>query len=338
MGQRIVENLIRLLRNAALVLLGLVILLAVAGATYQSIATRAEARRSPEAGRLVDVGGYRLKINCTGKGGPTVVLEAGLSDVSVEWKHVQPEIARFSRVCSYDRAGYGGSDAGPMPRTSAEIAQELHSLLQHAGEAPPYLLVGSSFGGYSVRVFNGKYPDQVVGIVLADATQEDQYELLPAAWGLVYESMLNRYKKQARWAPAYVDLGVARLTLRLEGDVGDESYLILQSKYLRARASELEMIKTSAEQARAAGHIADKPLIVLTGGKNSDQMGLSQQDFDDFNRIWVDELQARLAHLSTKGKQIIVPDSGHDIPSDRPDTIVSAVRDIRMATSPQVPE
>jgi pimeloyl-ACP methyl ester carboxylesterase len=174
---------IRVLRNAALVLVGLVLLLAVAGATYQSIATRAEVRRSPEAGRLVDVGGYRLKINCTGRGSPTVVLEAGLSDVSVEWKHVQPEIARFSRVCSYDRAGYGGTDPGPMPRTSAQIAHELHALLQHAGEAPPYLLVGSSFGGYPVRVFNGEYPDQVVGLVLADATQEDQYELLPAGWG-----------------------------------------------------------------------------------------------------------------------------------------------------------
>jgi pimeloyl-ACP methyl ester carboxylesterase len=331
------REVIRLLRNAALILVGLVILMAIAGASYQFIATRAEARRSPEAGRLVDVGGYQLKINCTGQGSPTVVLEAGLSGVSVEWKRVQPEIARFSRVCSYDRAGYGGSDAGPMPRTSAQIAQELHALLQRAGEAPPYLLVGSSFGGYSVRVFNGKYPDEVIGIVLADATQEDQYKLLPAGWRQIYKSMLNRYRKQARWAPFYIDLGVARLTLRLQGDVGDESYLILQAKYLRARASELEMIETSAEQARAADHIADKPLIVLTGGKNSDQMGLSQQDFDDFRRIWVDELQARLAHLSTKGKQIIVPDSGHDIPSDRPDTIVNAVRDLRMATSPHFP-
>jgi len=332
---------IRLLRNAALVLVGLVILLAVAGATYQSIATRAEARRSPEAGRLVDVGGYRLKINCTGQGTPTVVLEAGLGDVSVEWKHVQPEIARFSRVCSYDRAGYGGSDAGPMPRTSAQIAKELHALLQHAGEAPPYLLVGSSFGGYSVRVFNGEYPDQVVGIVLADATQEDQYELLPGAWGRIYESMLNRYKTQAKWAPVFIDLGVARLMLWSRGTLGEEAYLILQSKYLQARASELEMIKTSAQQARAAGNIADKPLIVLTGGKNSDQIlsdGLSKQDFDDFHRIWVDELQARLAHLSTKGKQIIIPDSGHDIPSERPDTVVNAVRDLCMSTSPHVPE
>ncbi|MFZ0859390.1 MAG: hypothetical protein WB781_19565 [Candidatus Sulfotelmatobacter sp.] len=100
------------------------------------------------------------------------------------------------------------------------------------------------------------------------------------------------------------------------------------------------MIKTSAQQARAAGNIADKPLIVLTGGKNSDQIlsnGLSKQDFDDFHRIWVDELQARLAHLSTKGKQIIVLDSGHDIPNERPDTVVNAVRDIRIATSPHVP-
>ena len=331
---------IRLVRNAALVLVCLVILLAVAGATFQFIATRIEARRSPEAGRLIDVGGYRLKINCTGQGSPTVVLEAGLGDVSVEWKHVQPEIARFSRVCSYDRAGYGGSDAGPMPRTSAQIAQELHALLQRAGEPPPYLLVGSSFGGYTVRVFNGEYPDQVVGIVLADATHEDQYELLPAAWGRIYESMLNHYKTQARWAPVFIDLGVARLMLWSRGQLGKEAYLILQSKYLRARASELEMIKTSAQQARVAGHIADKPLIVLTGGKNSDEIlsdGLSKQDFDDFHRIWVDDLQARLAHLSTKGKQIIIPDSGHDIPSDRPDAIVSAVRDMCMSTSPYVP-
>ncbi|MGA8441896.1 MAG: hypothetical protein WB762_12460 [Candidatus Sulfotelmatobacter sp.] len=137
-----------------------------------------------------------------------------------------------------------------------------------------------------------------------------------------------------------ISLGVARLTLRLEGDVDDDSYLILQSKYLRARASELEVIKTSAQQARAAGHIADKPLIVLTAGQNSDPIlssGLSKQDFDDFHRIWVDDLQARLAHLSTKGKQIILPDSGHDIPNDRPDAVVNAARDRCMTTSPHVP-
>jgi pimeloyl-ACP methyl ester carboxylesterase len=329
---------IRRLRIAVSTFIVLVILLALAGATYQTIEARASARRSPEPGRLVDIGGYRLKINCTGKGSPTVVLEAGLGDVSIEWNQVQPKIAQFSRVCSYDRAGYGGSDAGPMPRSSAQLAKELHTLLKAAGEAPPYVLVGHSFGGYNVRVFNGNYPDQVVGVVLVDATQEDQYELLPAAWSRIYGSELKRYKKQARWAPVFVNLGVARLMLRSRGNLDVNSYLILQSKYLQARASELEMIKTSAQQARAAGNIAHKPLIVLTAGKNSDETlsnGLSKQDFDDFHRIWVDELQMRLALLSTQGKQTVVPDSGHDIPSERPDTVVNAVRDICTATSLQ---
>lgn len=325
----------RPLRNAVLTLIGIVVLLALTGTTYQAIGNRTNARRSPEAGRLVDVGGYRLKINCTGKGSPTVVLEAGLGDMSVEWKRVQPEITQFSRVCSYDRAGYGGSDAGPMPRTSAQVAKELQTLLQNAGEAPPYLLVGHSFGGYNVRVFNGNYPDEVVGILLVDATQEDQYELLPTAWTRIYESELKRCNEEARWALVFIDMGVARLMLQSRGNLDENSYLILQSKYLRARASELELIRTSAEQARASGNISAKPLTVLTAGKNSDETlstGLSKQDFDDFHRIWVDELQTRLARLSTRGKQIVLPNSGHDIPSESPDAIVNAVKDLRTQT------
>jgi hypothetical protein len=187
-----------------------------------------------------------------------------------------------------------------------------------------------------VRVFNGNNQDEVVGVVLVDATQEDQYELLPAAWTRIYESELKRYKKEARWAPVFIDLGVARLMLRSLGNLDENSYLILQSKYLQSRASELELIQTSAEQARASGNISAKPLIVLTAGKNSEETlsnGLSKQDFDDFHRIWVDELQIRLARLSMRGKQIVVPDSGHDIPSERPDAVVNAVRDMCMKPS-----
>src|SRR5215831_5606986 len=146
---------LRWLRTAALSLCALVALLAVAGAFYQAIATRLDARNFPETGRLVDVGGYRLKLNCTGSGSPTVILEAGWGGLSVDWRAVQRQIGEFSRVCSYDRAGYGGSDPGPMPRTSLQIATELHALVKNAGEMPPYVLVGHSFGGYNVRVFNG---------------------------------------------------------------------------------------------------------------------------------------------------------------------------------------
>jgi pimeloyl-ACP methyl ester carboxylesterase len=255
-------------RNIAFALVGLLLLLALAGASYQAVATSVDARRFPEPGQLIDIDGIQLKLNCTGQGSPTVVLEAGLGDVLIGWKRVQSPIAEFSRVCSYDRAGYGGSDPGPMARTSAQIAKELHTLLQKAGEKPPYLLVGHSFGGYNVRVFNGQYPDQVAGIVLVDSTQEDQYELLPKAWNEIGAAMLKRYERQAKWAPIFIDLGLARAMLRFQGIHG--SYLILQSKYVKARASELEAIQTSAEQARAAGNISEKPLVVLTAGRNSD--------------------------------------------------------------------
>jgi pimeloyl-ACP methyl ester carboxylesterase len=320
-------------RNIALALIGLPLALALAGASYQAAATSADARRFPEPGRLIDVGGYRLKLNCTGKGSPAVILEAGLGDLLTEWNRVQPEVAEFSRVCSYDRAGYGGSDPGPMPRTSAQIAKELHTLLERAGEKPPYLLVGHSFGGYNVRVFNGAYPEQVAGIVLVDATQEDQYELLPEAWKAIGRAMLQRYKSQARWAPVFMDLGVARLMLRLRGIHG--SYLILQSKYLKARAAELEAIRTSAEQARAVGDINEKPLVVLTAGNNSDpglRTGLSSRDLEEYQRTWVYDLQMRLTRLSSRGRRIIVPDAGHDIPSERPDRIVNVVRELCEAT------
>lgn len=316
----------------------MVVLLALAGASYQAIETHLDARLSPEAGQLVDVGGYRLKLNCTGTGSPTVILESGFGDVSTEWRTVQPAIAKFSRVCSYDRAGYGGSDPGPMPRTSLRIATELHVLLKNAGEMPPYVLVGSSFGGYNVRVFNGLYPNEVIGIVLADAVQEDQYLLLPKAWRAISAEQLKHCERLARYSFFVVNLGIGRLMLRAQGASGHDNYLILQGKYLRARASELEQMRVSAEQARAADHISDKPLMVLTAAENTDTMlssGLSKQDFEAFQRIWVDELQMRLVHLSTRGVRVMVPESGHDIPSDRPDSIVNAVRELCLAaTSP----
>ena len=322
-------------RVLALTVIGVLTLVVGVGALFQAIENRADARRTPEAGRLVDAGGIRLKLNCSGAGSPTVILEGGLGDPLVGWRRVQPEIAKFSRVCSYDRAGYGGSDAGPMPRTSAQIVTELHALLRNAGEKPPYVLVGHSFGGYNVRVYNGRYPSDVLGIVLVDSTQEDQYQLLPAAWKEIGAAQLSRYSNQARYAPVFVGLGVARWMLYRRGIHDPYSYMMSQ-KYLAARASELESIQVSAEQARAAGHIEDKPLMVLTAAVNSDKAltsGLSAPDFAAYQRTWVDVLQVRLANLSTRGKRIIVEDSGHNIPGERPDAIVSAVREILSAVN-----
>ena len=139
------------------------------------------------------------------------------------------------------------------------------------------------------------------------------------------QALLARYRSQVFWAPAFIQMGVARFWLRLQGIHYEGAHLVLQSKYVQARASELESIRISAEQARNAGHIADKPLIVLVAGK-ADPALLNPAD--NFHRVWVDQLQPRLAQLSTKGKLILLTDSGHDVPNERPDAIVDAVREL----------
>src|ERR1041384_6815725 len=120
----------------------------------------------PPPGRLVDVGGWRLHLNCTGEARasqPTVILEAGKGDFSVEWSLVQPGVAKFARVCSYDRAGDGWSELGPYPRTFHQIVYELHTLLDKAGVKPPFVLVGQSYGGWLVRLYAFTYPAEVAG-------------------------------------------------------------------------------------------------------------------------------------------------------------------------------
>lgn len=220
----------------------------------------------------------------------------------------------------------------PMPRTSSQIARELHTLLHNAGERPPFLLVGHSFGGYNMRVFNGFYPNEVEGLVLVDAIQEDQYDTLPPVWKRIGGKLLEHCESQARIAPLLADLRISRLMLRARG-TDKNSYLILQSKYLKARASEIENMRISAEQARSAGGLGDKPLIVLTAGKKPPPPpDLSQQDADDYQRIWAGDLQLRLTRLSSRGQRVLVQDSGHDIPSEQPDAIVQAVREVRAGT------
>jgi pimeloyl-ACP methyl ester carboxylesterase len=136
----------------------------------------------PPPGRLVDVGGWRLHLNCAGQARtsrPTVILEAGAGDFSVDWSLVQPGVARFARVCSYDRAGSGWSDLGPRPRTMHQIVFELHKLLEKAGERPPYVLVGHSYGGGLVRLYQSTYPADVAGVVLVEAAGDDPWRKTP---------------------------------------------------------------------------------------------------------------------------------------------------------------
>ena len=147
---------------------GLVIL-ALIGAVFESVSEASDRRAYPPPGQLVDVGGYRLHIYCTGTGSPTVVIDAGLGDWSTAWGFVQTEVAKTTRVCTYDRAGSGWSESGPLPRDASQFVNELHTLLQNANLPGPFVLVGHSLGGLPVRVFTDDHPSEVAGVVLINS-------------------------------------------------------------------------------------------------------------------------------------------------------------------------
>jgi len=329
----------RIARASFVGLLLVTVLLAITGVLYETIGRWRDAQRFPRRGRLVQVGPIRLNIDCSGQSSPTVILESGSGGPSVDWLMVQPEVAKFSRVCSYDRAGYGWSDSGPRPRSSLQIARELHQLLQAAGEKGPYVLVGHSMGGYDIRVYAGQYPNDVAGMVLIDASHEDQDLRAPES--------IRRWQqedhKHAGWKKLKyffeIHLGWARLTA--DRDAPDfwpkafreeEEFLMLSTKHQFATIDEDQVFSTlSAAQVRSAGDLGDRPLIVLTATRQDDiPPEIPRKDAQADEDLWVHQLQPELARLSTRGKQIIV-DSSHEMPTEHPEAVVSAIHEVWLA-------
>lgn len=281
-------------------LLGLMLL----GALYESLSEAAERRAAPPTGQLVDVGGYRLHLTCVGTGSPTVVIEYGWGDSSASWsKSVQPEVARTTRVCTYDRAGTGLSEAGPMPRTSWQFAQELHTLLQRADIPGPYLLVGHSLGGATVRVFAHEYAADVAGVVLIDSMSPRQ--ATQAASAAPPETTGQPSGLSLPTLPARI--GVLRL---LAGPLGLDP-LTVTPRAMQTTLDEGRGMGASLAQAGAVTTFGDLPLIVLSRGLGADPS-------------W-QQMQAELLQLSTNSQQLIADTSGHSIQMDQPEAAVGAI-------------
>ena len=315
------------LHRAAIVIAAFALLFIIAGASYQFIVAKADARRFPQEGKSVDIGGFSLNINCTGQGSPTVILEAGLGVPAISWRASQREIAKFTRVCSYDRAGYDWSDPGPMPRTTAESVKELHTLLQNAGERPPYVLVGHSFGGTNVRIYNVRYPGEVAGMVLADTGHEDLK--FPVSFQKLVDRELRQRQHDRKWALPLHWFGIARFLARdkidntdLTHDQQEWWYFLIQPGFIAAAASELENMNEGKNELRSAGTLGNKPLIVLIASRSLLDLPMPQQALAELNSAWK-KSEMRLAGLSSRGSWVMVPDSGHMIPFDRPDAIVA---------------
>jgi pimeloyl-ACP methyl ester carboxylesterase len=319
-------------------------MLVFVGATYQLIGNWRDAGRFPQRGKSVQAGQVKLNLNCTGSGNPTVVLESGGGMSSIGWINIQPEIAKFARVCSYDRAGYAWSEPGPKPRTALQIGKELKLLLDASGEKGPYVMVGPSLGGIYVRVYAGLYPADVAGVVLVDATHEDQLDRLDAIFPPGKDHRKKTQQRAERMdeilTPLKIHLGIQRLEatfsseappFNLSKEFWEEfQYLDQQTKFRNASASEMKSLPQTNAQARTAGNLGDRPLIVLTGGKMNfvPEPLLTREIEDQIRNLWIHVLQMEEAHLSTRGKQIVVPDSGHVIQFERPDAVVSAIHEV----------
>jgi len=300
-------------------LLAFVVLLAAAGFLYQNISESRDRRFNPMPGHLVEAGGLRMHIYCAGQGSPAVILDAGLGDTYVSWRKVQPQIAEFTRVCSYDRAGLGYSDSSSRPRTSKVIAEELHTLLQAAGIAPPYVLVGHSMGGYDVRVHASVYRSEVAGMVLVDASHPDQENRFPPE----LRNMNRSWQREAEFLEYTMPFGVPRL-LGLCDDNPAQRAAKCNFHSARESSEEMKAFAESAAETAATGSLGDTPLAVLSHDPDKPSADLPVDLAKPANEAW-EKMQEELAHLSSRGTQTIARNSSHYIQMDRPEVVIGAV-------------
>jgi pimeloyl-ACP methyl ester carboxylesterase len=298
----------------------------------------------PPPGRMVDVGGRSLHLNVTGRGSPAVVLEAGIAASSLSWALVAGQLAVFTTVVTYDRAGFGWSDPAPHHSTALDAARDLALLLDKAGIKGPFLLVGHSFGGLIVRVFEQEFKGRVAGLVLVDPVSRSEWR----DTGEQRKRMLARGVMLSRRGELLARLGVVRLALnlllsgsrtipkllarvsagrgagvteRLTGEVRKMPRELWpavaahwsEARCFRAMADALENLPVSVTQIDETRPLGDLPVVVLSAGSASAQ-AVAEHEHD--------------ARLSTRGEHRIVPGSGHWMQLDAPDAVTEAIRSL----------
>ncbi len=341
-------------RRVSCVFLILVVLFFLAGFTYEQIGRSRDSQHRFRVGHPIVLGDRTLNISCAGSGTPAVIFESGGNGYGgYGWRSVQSEVAKFTTACWYDRAGEGWSDPSPIPRSSTTIVNDLHELLQRTPMKGPYVLVGHSIGGEYIRIFTARFPSEVAGLVLVDSTHPDQRE--PAMMLSPVSRLPIPVRRLLCFAlPVAERFGVIRFVMRdspvdVPPEFRSEETAATQAvRDQRVKGTEAEASQGCAatknglirpdkgsgdpevdQTAANAGTLGDRPLIVLTAGKYwiPDDPGAAQQ-IAAFHQIWIHQLQSDLARLSTNGKQIIVPDSGHGIPQEAPAAVVKAVQDV----------
>ncbi|MDS3860958.1 alpha/beta hydrolase [Thermosynechococcaceae cyanobacterium BACA0444] len=304
-------------------------------AVYQVLATNRDRRTFQPPGALIEIEGKRLHYRVMGEGHPIIVVDSGQGGTHLDWQLVQPEVAKFTRIVTYDRAGYGWSDSGTEPRTAKQIVKELRQLLKEAGIAPPYILVGMSLSGLFTRFFAYQYPEEVAGMVLVDVTHERINERMPIA--------MVKLNERFDWLaihvlPMMARIGLFRLLvlfdrLPLASDLFKKLPIAIksaaqsiyaQTQFWQTLGQESAAFSVSiqqVEQARSKKLFPEIPLMVLSSGK---------PDFGGTQELLqiMQELHADLANESPQGVQIIAQKSGHAIQLDDPELVIDIIRQV----------
>src|SRR5947207_10941055 len=275
------------------------IVLAGVGGGYETIQEQIDRSTTSMPGHLVDVGGRRLYVQCSGSGSPTVVLVSGLAETSVYWGGwIAPAVAQNTTVCAYDRAGQGWSDPPASPQDGAAVATDLHTLLANAQIPGPYVLVGHSTGGAYARVFAARYPDQVAGMVFLDSQPNEAFTGLPD-----FPSQYSIIRRATALFPTLARLGVFRLVNQFAQDPlpvptrDDERAVVSTANLNRIQRDEFAELPITLKEAAELTTLGDRPLIVVTAGKGAEAGWLPLQD--------------KMAGLSTNSVHRVLPDTDH---------------------------
>jgi pimeloyl-ACP methyl ester carboxylesterase len=285
------------------------------GGGYQTIRESLDRRVYLAPGQLVDVGGYRLHLYCAGSGTPTVVLESGLGETGAYWAWISTALAPDTQVCVYDRSGRGWSDPASAEQDGVAVTTDLRTLLDRAHVPGPFVLVGHSSGAAYVRIFAGRYPEQVAGMVLLDAQPTEAFEGLPT-----YPAFYSAFRRMSALLPSLARLGVGRLVPpdhALTESARDIQHLHHASPRLyRSLRDEFAELPTSLAQARSFPNLGDRPLVVVTATR-------------DALAGWL-PLQDRMARLSTNSSHRLVPYTHDALVTDRTaaEASTQAIRDV----------
>lgn len=316
------------------VLLGVagVLLCAIAVPVILNAALGALDRRlHPPPGTFLTVDGSRMHLNCTGTGTPTLILESGLGDDFLQWRKIQPALSQLTRVCSYDRAGYGWSEPQPGTRDSIHIADELHALLEQAGISGPIILMGHSAGGLHIRQYATKYPANVVGMVFVDASTPAQVNALPAE--LVepddlrvpeIETVLGIPRIRGRCGQ-HEWTGMGTVPSDSSQDVDEMEADDCQLSVLRTTSREWNDFRSDCEEVAGTGRFGDVPILIFSEDPQyRPSFWQPARLFPVFSKTW-NSLQDGLKGLSTRSRRIIAKRSSHYVQIDRPELVITEV-------------